>query len=344
MGTIHFLSLTDPGYSRSWTYFMGLKAMGVKSSYTQIKKPYKESLLQLKAQILDKDEVVVTSPSHLLAIYARFILKRAVILDAGWSLFEGEVISRKSFGFLGIRAARIYLIDLFANHLAKTIFVETDLQKRYYKKLFFLPAEKVRVLYTGLDEESFTSVAKPTNYTPPDKSYFSVLFRGKYNPEAGLDVLSEAAEILKYEKIYFSVFAPGIPSSISFPENVKVYTGQLTKAEIAYLLRNADLSLGQLSNNPRLARTIPHKAYESAFCGTPYLTARSSGVMEIFSENELLTFDPGSASDLATQILRISKISDLRKNTGETMRRKYDETTSQDILTQRFLKQIGKEI
>lgn len=344
MGTIHFLSLTEPGYSRSWTYFMGLKAMGVKSSYTHIKKPYKESLLQLNAQIIDKDEIVVTSPSHLLAIYVRLFLKRAVILDAGWSLFEGEVISRKSFGFLGIRAARIYFIDFFANHLARMIFVETDLQKKYYKKLFFLPEWKVRVLYTGLDEESFGSLAKPSNYAPPDQSYFSVLFRGKYNLEAGLDVLSEAAEILKNEKIFFSIFAPGIPSSISFPENVKVYNGQLTKAEIAYLLRNADLSLGQLSSNSRLARTIPHKAFESAFCRTPYLTARSSGVMEIFSENEILTFNPGNASDLAKQILRISKISDLRKNTGETMRRKYDETASQDILTQRFLKQIGKEI
>ena len=131
MGTVHFLALTEPGYSRSWTYFMGLKAKGVKSSYTQVKKPYIESLLQLKAKILDKDEVVVTSPSHLLAIYARFILKRAVILDAGWSLFEGEVISRRSFGFLGFRAARIYFIDLFANHLAKMILVETDLQKKY---------------------------------------------------------------------------------------------------------------------------------------------------------------------------------------------------------------------
>jgi hypothetical protein len=322
---------------------MGLNAKGVNSTYTHVKKPYRESLRQLKDQILDIDEVVVTSPSHLLAIYARFILKRAVILDAGWSLFEGEVISRKSFGFLGFRAARIYCIDLFANHLAKTILVETDLQKKYYKKLFFLPTEKVKVLYTGLDEESFSSLVKPTSYSPPDKSLFSVLFRGKYNLEAGLEVLSEAAEILKNEKIFFSIFAPGIPSHISFSENVKVYTEQLTKAEIAYLLCNADLSLGQLSNNPRLARTIPHKAFESAFCSTPYLTARSSGVMEIFSENELLTFDPGNASDLASQILRTSKISDLRKNKGETMRRKYNETASQDILTQRFLKQIGKE-
>ena len=147
MSTVHFLSLTKPGYSRSWTYFMGLKAKGVKSTYTQIKKPYKKSLLQINTQILDKDEVVVTSPSHLLAIYARFILKRAVILDAGWSLFEGEVISRKSYGFLGIRAARIYFIDFFANHFAKMIFVETNLQKEYYEKLFLLPTRKVKVLY-----------------------------------------------------------------------------------------------------------------------------------------------------------------------------------------------------
>ncbi len=343
MRTVHFLSLTEPGYSRSWTYFNGLKSQGVKSSYTQIKKPYKNSILQLKPQIREEDEVVVASPSHLLVIYARFILKRKVILDAGWSLFEGEVISRKRYGFLGIRATKIYLIDFFANLFAKIILVETVLQKKYYKKLFLLPEKKVKVLYTGIDEESFSSLARPHSFNTPEESYFSVLFRGKYNLEAGLEVLSQAAEILYSEKILFSIYAPGIPKNILFSDNVKVHRDQLTKPEIAFLLRNTDLALGQLSSNPRLSRTIPHKAFEAAFCSAPYLTARSSGVLEVFTEKEVITFEPGSPTDLAEQILRISKSPNMNRDFAEALRRKYELTVSQDILTKKFLVHIGEE-
>jgi glycosyltransferase involved in cell wall biosynthesis len=344
MTTIHFLSLTDAGYSRSWTYYKGLSKTNVNANYVRVKKPYIKSLLQLRGKILPKDEVVITSPSHLLVLFARITLKRRVILDAGWSLYEGEVVSRRTYGLFGSRAVRIYLIDFFANHFAKMIFVETNLQKRYYQNLFILPRGKVKVLYTGLDEFSFKADVQPSSFRDPKNDYFSVLFRGKYNLEAGLEVLSKAAELLYSERILFSIYAPGMPKSISFTDNVQVYREHLTKPEIAFLLKNTDLALGQLSNNPRLSRTIPHKAFEAAFCSAPYLTARSSGVLEVFSEEEVLTFEPGNPKDLAGKILSISKSPTLNRAFAEAIKRKYESTLSQDILTQRFLECIGKGV
>jgi hypothetical protein len=66
-------------------------------------------------------------------------------------------------------------------------------------------------------------------------------------------------------------------------------------------------------------------------------------VLEVFSENEAITFDPGSPSDLAIQILRISKNPILRKNSAESMKRKYENAVTQDILTRKFLEYIGNE-
>jgi glycosyltransferase involved in cell wall biosynthesis len=342
MSTIHFLSLTPPGYSRSWTYFKGLEQRKFDVKYVRITKPYLTSLRALQREIAVDDEVVVTSPSQILAVLSRIVLGRRVVLDAGWSLFEGEVVSRRSYGFLGLRALKIYFIDYVACHSSKKIFVESYSQKKYFKKLFFIKSKKIEVLYTGLDEESFSSEYPPINYPASTENGFSVIFRGKYNSEAGLEVLSEATKLIKSTQITFSIYSPGLPEGLTFSESTTVFRQQLTKSEIAFLLRNSDLSLGQLSSNRRLSRTIPHKAFEAAFCSTPYLTARTTGVLELFSNSEIFTFEPGSASDLAAQILLISKNKSRREQAGADMRRRYDLEASQEILTEQFANQIGR--
>jgi glycosyltransferase involved in cell wall biosynthesis len=91
-----------------------------------------------------------------------------------------------------------------------------------------------------------------------------------------------------------------------------------------------------------LSRTIPHKAFEAAFCSAPYLTARTKGILELFSNSEIFTFEPGSASDLAEQISFLSENRSLTKKVGANMKRSYDLLASQEILTDQFLKYIGR--
>lgn len=342
MDTIYFLSLTPPGYSRSWTYFKGLEQRHLEVKYIQIRAPYLKSLSLLRNKICVNDELVVTSPSQILAILSRVILNRKVILDAGWSLFEGEVVSRKKYGLFGLRALKIYLVDYFAYHMSRKIFVETASQQDFFRKLFILKSSKIEVLYTGIDEESFSEERPPAHYSLLNENLFSVIFRGKYNLEAGLDILSKATEILKSENIAFLIYSPGLPENLKFSDNTQVFRQILSKSEISFLLRNSDLSLGQLSNNRRLSRTIPHKAFESAFCSTPYLTARTTGILELFSNSEIFTFEPGSAEDLAEQIFLISKNKILCKQIGLGMRQKYDSSCSQKILTDKFVEYIRR--
>jgi len=125
-----------------------------------------------------------------------------------------------------------------------------------------------------------------------------------------------------------------------FSQNTRLSRDFLNKAEIAYLLKSTDLSLGQLSDNPRLSRTIPHKAFEAAFCSTPYLTSKSLGILELFSEDEVFTFEPGSADDLATKIYEISLQRGSIAEVGSKMRNKYEKLATQSVLSTQFIRYL----
>lgn len=278
---------------------------------------------------------VVMYPSHILAIPLKIFRKNYLVLDAGWSLYEGEVTSRRKFGIFFWRGIFYYVLDFVAAHSADLIFLESNLQKDYYAKKFFLKNHKCKVIYTGLDEKKFLRGEKKHN------NEFIVIFRGKYNNEAGIEVLSAASYELKNFPIRIWVYMPGIPKEIKFADNTIVRSEFLTKLEISKLLQKSDLSLGQLQNHKRLSRTIPHKAYESAYLSKPYLTARSKGILEIFEENrEVLCFTAGDSSQLSETIIQCYIHRKKLPIIGKKMHIKYVHNYSQDKLANQFLNHI----
>ena len=301
---IIFLTIAEAGYSRSWTYFNGAKKLGANVEFIKIdSSKLIKQFLQIKKQ-LSKDSIfVVMSPSQYLVPFVRFFLGKNIVLDAGGSLFEGTVISRKRYGFLGSIAIKNYLIDFISSHIARKIILETKLQKVFYSKLFLVRRKKCYVLYTGVDEESFQ--LDNSYATPPDIFNNSkiVLFRGKYNPEAGIEVLAEATKLLSKEQITFWVFCPGLPINIDFSSNTFISRDILSKGKISKLQKACTISLGQLAKHNRLNRTIPHKAFEAGYFGKPYLTLDTESIRELYpDDNHVSYINNISLNLIATQI------------------------------------------
>ena len=339
---IIFLTIAEAGYSRSWTYFNGAKKLGENVEFIKI---YPSTLVkqffQIRQHCSKECIFIIMSPSQYLALFARLFLGKRIVLDAGWSLFEGTVISRKRYGIFGMIAIKNYLIDFISSHAAKKIILESHLQRRFYTKLLLVRRKKCYVLYTGVDEDAFLADSKYV--TPPDifKNSKIVLFRGKYNPEAGVEVLAEATKILSEEKITFWVFCPGLPTDIVFSKNTFINRDMLSKDKIAKLQKTCAISLGQLAKHKRLSRTIPHKAFESAFLATPYLTANNRGIMELFTEEEVMTFPPGDSFALAAAIKNLVEDRDKILAMSSCIERKYQNVASQIKLAQEFASIIG---
>ena len=331
--------LSDSGYSRSWNFYSDIcrKRKGVE--FIRINPKDIRGFINIRRNSRREDVFVIMSPSHLLVILARIFLGRNVYLDAGWSLFEGTIIARRNFGFLGINILKSYIIDFIAAQSAKKVFLESHRQKVFYSKLFLVKASKCYVVYTGVNEIAF----KPNpNYKFPSDLFGNsqiVLFRGKYAVEAGLEVLALATNLLVAEKITFWVHSPGLPENLPFSRNTIIMREYFeSPQDLAAVYKAARLTLGQLSKHSRLSRTIPHKAYESAYMAKPYLTARSKGILELFLEDkDILCIEPANSFDLAQKIQNFFKEPDKFEQLGQNMRKKYDLDLSQSKLSMKLI-------
>ena len=337
---IIFLTIGESGYSRSWTYYNGARKLGAQVEFKKIdNKNLIRSFWGLRNQCSSKDVYVVMSPSHYLVIFVRLFLGKTIILDAGWSLFEGTILARKNYGFFGWLIFKTYLIDFFSSHLATKIILESDNQKIFFCKIFLIRMKKTAVLYTGLDELSIND--SPSHIELPD--FFNnskiVLFRGKYNRESGIEVLAAATNLLTSEDITFWILCPGLPEDILFSRFTYVNRNYIESSdELFNIYKKAQLTIGQLSANIRLSRTIPHKAFEAAYLSKPYITARQPAIIELFLEDkEIICIDPADYQELASKIKSLILDKHFAEKIGLNMHRKYCEKASQEILAKLFI-------
>ncbi len=336
---ITFITIGPEGYSRSWNYFKGLQDLisGVQVIHLNPKGLLRQIVKVRKSQ--SKQSIyIVMSPSQYLTPLVWGLLSKRIILDAGWSLYEGTTISR---GIIGLQSIKVYLIDFIASQLAQRIILESNVQINFYHKKFKIKKSKCVCLYTGVNEKNFipnTNSQLPTDVFDSSKI---VLFRGNYNHEGGLEVLAKTTKILESQNITFWIFTPGMPLTLEFSKNTVVDRNYYPPSTIARIQSACSISLGQLAKHERLSRTIPHKAYEAAFLGKAYLTGRNQGILEIFEEDkEISCFNPGDSTDLANKILELFKEPRLLKNLGLNMQVKYNAVASQTRLSNKLLATI----
>jgi glycosyltransferase involved in cell wall biosynthesis len=340
---IIFLTIGEPGYSRSWTYFNGARKLGANVEFIKIESTaLTKQFLILRKKLSRKYVYVVMSPSQYLVTFVRIFLGQKVILDAGWSLYEGTVLARKRYGIFGLFALKTYLIDFISSHLATKVVVESKNQAEFYSKIFLVNQRKIAVSYTGVDEDSlqdpFSQIQLP-NFFNNSKI---VLFRGKYNRESGVEVIAAATKLLILEDVTFWILCPGLPMHIEFSKNTYVNRTYIqAQSEISSIYKSAQITLGQMSRDRRLIRTIPHKAFESAYLSKPYITAGNSGIKELFADQlEIICTTGGDAQDLALKIGYLLDNPGAAKLIGENMNLKYRSSCSQEILAKTFLQLV----
>ncbi len=245
--------------------------------------------------------------AYILVPFIKIFFSGYLVFNASNSIYDGMIISRKvgsQFSFVSIK---YWFIDFLSFLFADLILVETDRQKEYISKKFFVNKNKIIRAWTGADDEFFfkdDSIKKDDDFT--------VVFRGGFLPESGVDCAAQAATFLKEENVRFRIIGWGILEekvkkiiSENNLTNVELIIGRdFTEEELRNMMQSCHLALGQLSNHPKLLRTIPYKAFESLAMGMPYLTARKEGILELLEEGKnCLCFSPGDPSDLAQKIL-----------------------------------------
>ncbi len=308
---ILYLNLTEKIHTRDSVYLNGLKKLGVNIIECRDWSPGLKKFWNLykKHNALKDayDIILVGFSGHILVPFAKLISPKPVIFNALSSLYDGIIISRKKYGFLGWQIIYCWLIDWLAFNSADLSLLDTNARKKFISHKFRVPTHKLTRLWTGVDDSIFI-------YDPmiPKLSTFTVLFRGALMPESGIEYLLEAAAILRSEKVHFRILgsgylAPLVENKIKQLKlnNIEWITELLPWKELTTKMQECHLSLGQLSDNQRQQFHVPFKTIESMALKIPYcITSNSRGILEFLKDGKTcITVKPADPNNLANKIL-----------------------------------------
>ncbi len=343
---ICYFGIYDPEFSRNKIYIDGLRKNGVEvvecndrsQGITKFWNLYKKHS-ELKNKY---DVMIVGYPSQIVVLLAKLISSKKVILDALCSLYEGEVISR-GVSKWSYDACKTWIIDYVAYRAADLVFVETRAQIDFFVRHFYIERGKCVRIFTGVRDDVF--------YIDPHikkKLVFTVLFRGQFLPEAGIDVILSAAQRLQSEHIHFLFLGKDF-SKVKVSErvqelglhNVSVNNTFLSEDDKRVQMLSCHISLGQFARHSRLKRTIPHKAFETVALGLPYVTGRAGGILELLTDREnCLMVNLGDAKDLAEKILELKNDPILFKKIADNGHALYLAKLTPKHITSEIMKEI----
>jgi glycosyltransferase involved in cell wall biosynthesis len=302
-----------------------------------------KSLIRKDSEIIKGENrtIIVCSPSHILVLPFVFFRGIRPHLDAGWPLFDGVISSRRQYGFLGFNLIKTYLIDFLAFHLSLGVIIESNEQKKRLIKRYFLSSNKVHVVLTGFDESRFRGM-RVESINVNDNSQ-QVLMRGSDQEEAGISFLIEAANLARVRNLnlFFRVITNSDEKKVVF-ENLKFSSNRILDEELFKEYCSSQIALGQLSNHPRINWTIPHKFFEAAYLGVPYLSASSGPMRDLAEDNCVALFEGGNPIDLLNRIVELISDKSKQNRISKNIKAFYEEYCSQSVLTEKFLSIITK--
>ncbi|MBI2670088.1 MAG: glycosyltransferase [Candidatus Yanofskybacteria bacterium] len=344
---ICYLNITREIPQRDVVYINGLKENGVEVIEILDNSPKLKKFWHIfkKHRALNNnyDILWVGYSAHILAPFARLISRKKIVFNALCSLYEGLIISRKQAPRFSPKAFLVWLQDFLSFHCSSLILVESEEQKKFLIKKFFLKEKKLQKAWTGVNDRDFF-------YNPAIKKspVFSIIFRGGFLPESGIEHVAEAASLLQDENIRFRIIGTGVMEDALInklatfnSKNVEFISEKIkrvSRPELNIKMQECHISLGQLSDHDRLNRTIPHKAFESMVMKIPYLTARNKAVLELFAENETcFCCNPADSRDLADKIIWIKNNYETAQKIAENAYQLYSRELTPKILAKKVL-------
>jgi len=341
---ILYLSCSRLNNFANSVYLKGFSLAGHKVEACKIEKSLAGYLEAVRKVLVGEfDFLMIGYDSPWLVIFCRLLTRKKIVYDAILPAYERLITSRNLAGRRSIKGAYYWLVDFLAFHLSDLILLETNRQINFVSNFYHINKKKLFRAWTGVDGDNFFY-----DSFVPKFSEFTVLFRGAFMPEAGTEYAIKAAKILEKEDIRFIVIGGGIllkkvkelVEELK-PANLELITDFLPQERLRKIMQACHLSLGQLSDHERLARTIPNKAYESLAMKLPYLTAYNSGILELLvPDKTCLTCNPADAQSLAEKILWSKDNPQELERIAQNGYQLYQDNLRSDILARSLLKKI----
>lgn len=340
-----YVSTLESKYSRSGVFFAADPGEKIFIKLSSEKLKQIQEIFKLRKLYKPNDAcIVLMSPNHLLAPLFRALTNFQIILDAGWPLSDAThyVAQRQKQR----RHLINRIIDKTSFTFANKVILESKAQVSFIKKEFQIPRSKLFDLFTGFNEIDFEAAMNNPRMPSEcnDEIFLSkqfVFFRGKYNPESGLDLIIEAARLLQDETFFVIVSNMTLRNC---PQNVIAINRFVPQEELVWLYANSKLVLGQISDSGRLDKTLPHKIFEAGFFSKCYVSPSSSALLEFLDKDAFIPVKTISPKDLSQSIRAGLSNASLRFACEKKMNESYLKRSSQPALGLRMRELIEIKI
>ncbi|MSU54994.1 MAG: glycosyltransferase [Candidatus Taylorbacteria bacterium] len=349
--TICYFGFYRPTAPRDKVYFDGLKERGYKVIECVDNSPGLLKFFRLAKKLRSlKGEYDFLWAGYLsgrVVSVAWLFSQKKIFWNVLNSQYERVILDRGMHSKFSLRAWIFWWIDFFSFHLSDVSLVETESQKGYLVKEFKINPKKLVVVFTGADPDVFypdPEVAKRENFT--------VMFRGMFLPETGVEYILEAAKLLQKESIDFVVMGWGasllkiesLLKSYNLPR-VTLKTEFLPPKVLRELILSCHVMLGQFGNHPHLDHTIQNKTFEALALGMPYITRDSRSNRELLVDGENCVFvPPADPHSIANAILDLKNREDFRNKIGLSARTTYCEKASPEVLAEQIVEIIQSAV
>ena len=205
---------------------------------------------------------------------------------------------------------------------------DTEAHKRFFIKEFNIPEKKIFVINVGAEEKIFF----PNKKIIPSSS--EILFYGSFLELHGIDVIINAAKILKDKSIKWTLIGSfqkikldGLPLNISFESTMNI-------KKLARRINKATLLLGIFSNSEKANNVIPNKVFQSLACGKTVITRYADAYPKSFFKKNMGIFfvKPNDPRALAQQVLKVINDKKLIIKTNKLARSTFNAFYSEEII------------
>ena len=215
-----------------------------------------------------------------------------------------------------------WLLDRLNCAAADAVLVDTKQMAAYFEREIGVPSSKLHVVYLGAETNLF--IPQPERVSRPGR--MDVLFYGTFIPLHGVGVILHAAALLQVSQpgVQFTLVGAGqeyarmraLARSLAL-RNVRFWPRHVPYEELPALIADADVCLGIFADRPKTMRVIPHKVFQAAASGRTVVTADTPAITEVFSSNDVVLVQPGSAESLASHLAVLAQNPQTRRAVAE---------------------------
>jgi glycosyltransferase involved in cell wall biosynthesis len=243
-------------------------------------------------------------PQILLPFFSFLFRGKYIIIDFFISMYDTMAFDRQRFKPGSLPARFLRWVDMAALKRADHVIVDTKTDGEYFIRELNADPNKVEVLYLEAD----TSIYYPREVQklPRFRDKFVVLYFGSILPLQGVEVIVEAANMLKnHSKLYFVIIGP-VSKELkerSASDGIE-FIDWLKQEELAEYIAMSDLCLAGHFNShiDKARRTIAGKTYIYRAMEKPVILGENAANHELYEEDNKTVFytkmgDPSALKD-----------------------------------------------